>query len=134
MRKLSKTLLVICPLLFIGAGCSEEQPVKNCLEVKGEVILDPKCFGVLVQVKDSVITNQIVEVEEVMYENVIQVLGMDSSLVDSSLFASAMQVGNTICFDFREFDLPAENPRFCTTEVIPYSLKKKVIVTSISIH
>ena len=121
-------------MIFVGSGCEEDKSETNCSVFKGEVILDPKCFGWLVQVSDTILNDEVVEIEGMDYNNVIQVMGMDSTKVDPRLFISAMQVGNNICFDFENFDIPPENPTFCTTEVIPYLLEKKVILTSISIE
>jgi hypothetical protein len=111
-----------------------------CLPFEGQVILDPLCWGIIVQVKNTKISNDKLPVNGIEYVNVVQVMGIDSSILSSldkavvdSLFNSAYYQKKSFFFDLRDMTASDEDLQGPCLAIYPmYSLEKKVVITKLS--
>ena len=132
-----KTAVLIFTITAL-ASCGNSESPSTCLPYEGIVIYDPLCWGIIIQVKNTKVSDVKFSQDGIEYDNVIQIMGIDSSyLINSkaidSLYHTDLYKRKSFFFNYRDFKQSDEylQPP-CTANVTWYSLDKKGIITAIS--
>ena len=136
MKNLQTAALIFTITALVSCGNSESP--STCLPYEGIVVSDPLCWGIIIQVKNTKVSDVKFSQNGIEYDNIIQIMGIDSSnLINAtaidSLYHSDLYKHKTFFFNYRAFKQSDEylQPP-CTANVTWYSLEKKGIITAIS--